>query len=93
MCLKGICYIKGGTGTVLGLDEILKESGRLLIFKPTTGIIVNKILDSVEIPKTNIPLYKYNNIKLNTYNKLLNFIKENEKVKVEDLINNLNFIS
>ena len=39
ICLKGMCYVGGTTGTLLGLglDEILKESGRLAIFKPVTG--------------------------------------------------------
>src|SRR5579871_6661182 len=94
VCLKGVCYIGGGTGTILGiglcLDEILEESGRLAIFKPTTGIIVDKILNNIGIPKTNIP--ESNDIKFNTNNKLLDLIKESNKIKAEDIINNSNNI-
>jgi hypothetical protein len=96
MCFKGVCYIGGTTGTVLGvglgLDKILNESGRSAIFKPATSIIVDKILNNIGIPNTNIP--KSNDIKLDTNDKLLDFIKENEKnkIKAEDMINNLNKI-
>jgi hypothetical protein len=96
LCFKGICLFSGYTGTLLGaglgLDEILKGSGRPAIFKPVTSMMVDKMLNNLGIPNPSPGVIKSNEMKLDTNNKLLDLIKDNNRIKAEDIINNSNQI-
>lgn len=61
-CLKGACDIAVPTGGILGLglgiDEVLKHSGRNAIFKPTLGEYLDKALTSIGIENPNDKIYQ-----------------------------------